>query len=351
MPEGEVKLPKEFKSQYGEWYADFQSRLDDFVNYIREEFKLGFPDCVDEILEISFRVKSPESCYVKLCTGKYSKFNDMDDLLGVKIVVLHALALQRVKSALSSGKIEGVEVGEWNRRKVEPSDFSFHEPKSVLRDSRRSVSEDRAVRDNDGTPIGIELQITTAIQHALDMATHDFDYKGSTYRWSNFRQVSRLRAIAETLDSDILSVVEVGNINSGLDAGDIPDVYAQHEALLCSLRDGIVAVNHRLGGDLKLPSDVVRTTRIVAKWMESLDVPLVQVSVLFENVLDGVWKKRTLTVMEKLLAAVWIVSDTPHEIYCESAGDLPRLPISESMMDALEECGFDRIPVRYIASV
>ncbi|MDD7814732.1 hypothetical protein PP713_19390 [Mycobacterium sp. CSUR Q5927] len=201
------------------------------------------------------RVKSLESCYQKLQTGKYESLAQIHDLIGFTIVLLHrrdiASAMQRLEdspSFVTEGRDE---------RTIPAAQFQHREPKLYLR--LRDADLDRHP-EWDG--LLTEVQFTTAIQHALDITTHDFDYKGPTYKWSNFRLVARLRAMLELVDAmiDDIEAVEIADH----EVVRVPDSF--------KIGQTILDIAGAVWEESRLPSDRHRFTRIISQWLELADL-------------------------------------------------------------------------------
>lgn len=219
-----------------------------------------------EVVNVTNRVKSLESCYQKLQTGKYESLAQIYDLIGFTIVLLHrkdiASAMQRLDespSFVTEGRDE---------RTIPAAQFQHREPKLYLR--LRDADLDR---HPEWMGLLAEVQFTTAIQHALDITTHDFDYKGTTYKWSNFRLVARLRAMLELVDAmiDDIEAVEIADH----EVIRIPDSFKIGQAIL--------DVAGEIWEESKLPSDRHRFTRIISNWLELADLSTDELAEILRN--------------------------------------------------------------------
>ena len=106
-----------------------------------------------------------------------------------------------------------------------------------------------------------EVQFTTALQHALDTATHDFDFKGGSFDWQNFRVVAQLRGTLELADS-ILDNVEASAalMEAGVPG---PQDFRDAQSILNVLEDMFDAE--------ALPPDRRRMALVVSSWLSALD--------------------------------------------------------------------------------
>jgi len=158
------------------------------------------------VVSITQREKKPESIFQKLQTGKYASIGEIQDLIALTVVVLHR---REVQQAVEVVKTSGLVVIEEASRVIEATDFRYREPKLYLTPPSEYLD-----RNTDLIGITSEVQFTSAIQHALDMTTHDFDYKSKTYLWTNFRLVAQLRGMLELVDSIIDDIGQVSVPNN-----------------------------------------------------------------------------------------------------------------------------------------
>lgn len=176
-----------------------QPQLDKVRDFLESRIKADLSDLPPDL--IIARTKRPESIFEKLQTGNYAQVGDLQDLVGLTVVVLYRHQIAEAMSAVASS---GLVIVEQPTRAVAPADFKYREPKIYLKPPLDYLDRNPEI---DG--IVAEVQFTTTLQHALDVTTHDFDYKGKTYSWDNFRLVAQLRGMLEMVDvmiDDIESV-------------------------------------------------------------------------------------------------------------------------------------------------
>lgn len=202
---------------------------------------------------IEGRIKSEESIYQKLQTGQYSKLSDLDDLVGLKVVMLRRGQVQQAITIVSNI----LTVVRSEERMLHPSQFTYRQPHLIVRLPDEYLARNPAVRD-----VRAEVQFTTALQHALDMATHDFDYKGKSFSWGNFRLVAQLRGSLELMDN-ILDNIESSALlaEQGVQA---PLDFQQGQAALDVIID-------KLASDI-LPEDLRRMAGTTASWLEAANM-------------------------------------------------------------------------------
>lgn len=175
-------------------YGLLAGRLDTLVEYFESKLEAQLQDL--NPLTVLKRKKSPESICQKLQTGKYAALCDLDDLLGFTVVLRTRTDVFNAFSAVGGSELS-VTSGQLPSG-VMPTDFRYREPKLILRPTR-----DYLQRRPELDAVNVEVQFTTALQYALDVATHDFDYKGADYDWSKFRVVAQVRAMLELADTMI----------------------------------------------------------------------------------------------------------------------------------------------------
>ncbi len=204
---------------------------------------------------IDVRIKSNDSIYQKLQTGKYSMLSELDDLIGLKVVMLYrhqVLQAQRIIAGCGLAVVK-----EFQGRSVQQTDFKHREPKlSVL------PPDEYRARNSDTEGIATEIQFTTALQHALDMATHKFDYKGSSYEWENFRLVAQLRGMLELADT-ILDDLDKARMPSEVTL-DKPMEFAKASVTLSAITSVFPPE--------ALPSDLRRMTDTVIRWLDAISL-------------------------------------------------------------------------------
>lgn len=199
------------------------------------------------------RIKGIQSAYDKLQTGRYRTLLGLSDLVGIKIVMLRKSQVRQAIQIASSV----LEVVEEPTRLIQPTDFSYAEPHLIVR-----PTPDFCDRHPELRAFGVELQFTTALQHALDMATHDFDYKGKSFSWGNFRIVAQLRGSLELVDNLIDGAETMEQL--ARENAAVPPEFQRRQDLLGVLLDSF--------SEDKLPHDLRRMATIIDGWLEACGV-------------------------------------------------------------------------------
>jgi ppGpp synthetase/RelA/SpoT-type nucleotidyltranferase len=194
------------------------------------------------------RIKSAQSMFQKLQTGVYQSIGDVRDAVGLKVVMLYR---SQVATALDVVANCGLQVNPSAPPMIAPTDLRYREPKLCVKPPTEYL-----VRHPELEPYSVEVQFTTALQHALDMATHDFDYKGTSYSWGNVRLVAQLRGTLELVDK-IIDDIEVSAVLA-------ETVEAEPEEFTAS-RDILIAVEARFQEEI-LPPDRRRMASTIHAW-------------------------------------------------------------------------------------
>lgn len=173
--------------------SGLEPSLDQLIEFLESRLKSDLHGL--NVEAISSRKKTPASIQQKLQTGKVKEVGDLRDLAGLTVVLLFR---HEIPEAIDILKKTDLQIDDPGPDEVPPSDFRYREPKLFIRPPRSYLE-----RNPHLTVQECEVQFTTALQHALDKATHDFDYKGRSYSWGNFRLVAQMRGILEMVDRTI----------------------------------------------------------------------------------------------------------------------------------------------------
>lgn len=203
-----------------------------------------------KVVAIESRLKSAESIYQKLQTGRYKSLEEVSDLVGVKVVVLRRSDLRPAIDAVIGSSMDVVETN--LEAAIDPVTFAYSQPHIIVQ-----LPGEFRERNPEVSSIRAEIQVTTALQHALDMATHDFDYKGKSFAWANFRIVAQLRGSLELIDS-ILDDVEASSKLGKYETPTPPEMVRSQQVL-----DALVGIF----GPERLPEDLRRMSMTVGKFL------------------------------------------------------------------------------------
>jgi ppGpp synthetase/RelA/SpoT-type nucleotidyltranferase len=150
----------------------------------------------DRLLPFISRVKTIESAAEKIETGRYSSFEEIDDLVAFTLVVP---TLRHEEDAIAhcqkSFSISAIK--ERTSTKKPPDSFRFDTTRLYGRLQRPEGADLVGTSIYD---IVFEVQIRTAFEHAWIVATHPLTYKTDNVDWKRFRLAAQLKASAEQLD-------------------------------------------------------------------------------------------------------------------------------------------------------
>ncbi len=227
------------------WRSSIEQDLDSLLSFLTVRIRSELQGL--HVEAITYRKKSASSIQQKLQSGKVKSIHDIRDLAGMTVVLLYR---SEISHAIDILKQTDLEIDDPGPMEVAPSDFKYHEPKVFIRPPHGFLSRNTLKVDE------CEVQFTTALQHALDAATHDFDYKGRSYSWNNFRLVARMRGVLEMIDRTI------DNIDS---SSLLPDATVKAPEEILSAEKLLRALESHFAG--YLPDDRRRLADTVLGWL------------------------------------------------------------------------------------
>lgn len=324
-------VPALFESSYSRAVSAGQPQFEKLEDLLRgmleNRFKRG------EFVLVKGRVKDIESAYAKCLLGKYDSVDSLGDLFGLTVVMLRRSdlrdAIRFLQSSNRSGLASDFELNIEDRLNLKPSDFRFSE-------SKGSISYSPATRHDQNKPLQVEIQFTTATQHSLDLATHDFDYKGDQIAWERFRAVSRLRAIAEQLDLAIDQITKYNH--AGFEDDRESTEFARKKQLLEPIMRGKPS-------DIPMPRNVIRLVEIIEKWLDALSLQADDLEG-FQWPADLV-DMQSVTTEEKIFAGIYSLALNTHDSLLEQRIDPAfRFLFGGELEEENDIFHFDRIPAR-----
>jgi ppGpp synthetase/RelA/SpoT-type nucleotidyltranferase len=233
---------------------------------------------------ITKRVKDREGVLQKLQTGRFPSFRTLEDLAGVKVVVLRRLDIPPAIAAIRAA----FQVVREKDRVTEPNRFLYREPHLIV-----LPPQDYLDRNADLAGLLTEIQVTTALQHALDQITHGFDYKPSTLGWGKRRLVAQLRASLELLDNLLDDMEQSAGIIH--EEAAIPDQLKQEQEVLAAFT--------AVFADAELQPDRRRLSEIGAAYAACAGISPRDIPALLARHAD-LRGARSLTPLDMLLGAL-----------------------------------------------
>ncbi|MDI6102108.1 hypothetical protein QLQ12_26165 [Actinoplanes sp. NEAU-A12] len=158
------------------------------------------PFCDDRKYIFLDRIKDIESLSEKLESGRYSSWQDLDDLYACTVVIPVPEHEENVLDRLVSS-FEQVDVKGREQAKKAPEVFRF----DGLRWYGRMRTEEASRRQPGMGDIVFEVQVLTAFEHALALVTHDLVYKADNADWKRLRLAAQLKAAVEQIELIIVA--------------------------------------------------------------------------------------------------------------------------------------------------
>lgn len=180
--------PNELKTKYEKVLPSVKS-IKEGVSSVISEY------CEVNHLAVVSRIKSLKSLADKIETGRFKKFEDIDDIVGFMIIVPTLNSIPSTIEFLNSS----FEIVSLKKR-----GGAFKPPELFRFDSTRFIG--KLKNQNDTNPekleynLSFEIQIRTAFEYAWSIATHDLTYKTDNLSWKRLRLTSQIKASVEQLD-------------------------------------------------------------------------------------------------------------------------------------------------------
>lgn len=294
--------------------STIEPSLDRLIDFLEARLKSDLHGL--NVEGMTSRKKSMESIQQKLQAGKVASIANLRDLAGMTVVLLYR---HEIPEAIDLLKQTDLQIDDPGPIQVEPSNFRYHEPKLYVRPPRAYLERhEMAVQE-------CEVQFTTALQHTLDKATHDFDYKGRKYSWSNFRLVAQLRGILEMVDRTIDGI-------ESLDLADDPTVKTPQQMIDATK---LLPILESHFAD-SMPEDRRRFAETVLGWMTAVDITADELDVHLHThsdlvsarsldptsaTLGSVLRGHATTLIERFGGYFLITSEL--ETLCSEAAEVP----------------------------
>lgn len=146
------------------------------------------------------RIKDLGSLSEKLEGGRYSSWEEIDDLYACTIVIpvpdQEAEVLNRLAQSFQQVKIR-----DRSEVKKAPEIFRF----DGLRWYGRMRADEAARRQPGIGEVVFEVQVLTAFEHALSLVTHNLVYKADNADWKRLRLAAQLKAAVEQIELIIVA--------------------------------------------------------------------------------------------------------------------------------------------------
>lgn len=186
------------------------------------------------------RSKSIESLAEKIDTGRFERWDQIDDLFACCVIV-PSLGDEPEVLAYLREQFQEVECRSRGATKKDPAVFRFDATRFI----GRLNSSIAASASPDVLAVTFEVQIRTAFEHAWSVTTHALTYKSREVNWRHLRLAAQLRAAVEQLDQLVVGFEATASL---IPDQDWPEVIARRE---------ICAVFSELQKSDRLPPEVV----------------------------------------------------------------------------------------------
>jgi ppGpp synthetase/RelA/SpoT-type nucleotidyltranferase len=227
-----VNIPQPLIKAYGELAPYLQEVEQRLTNSLR-------PYAQSNLLPLIARIKTIESAAEKIETGRYSSFEELDDLVACTMVIPN---LPHEEAALSycNRVFRIVDVKRRSSTRKSPELFRF--------DSTRlygfiAMPEGLEVGASSIFNIKFEIQIRTAFEHAWIVSTHPLTYKSDTIDWRRFRLAAQIKSATEQLD---LSIVQFEQLAAAISESPWPELKERQQ---------VVDLIEKLNSDGVIPSE------------------------------------------------------------------------------------------------
>jgi len=171
------------------YYSDFP-----YVEHVGNQVNQTLiPYCEKNFYAYQYRYKDLESVAEKIETGRFSSWDEIDDLFAATIIIPDLNKEDSVVNFLRSIFRVETEKKRGSTLKA-PEVFRF--------DSTRIIAGLKPIRElrEKVYQIKFEIQIRTAFEHAWSAATHSLVYKSDTIDWRAHRLAAQIKAAVENLD-------------------------------------------------------------------------------------------------------------------------------------------------------
>lgn len=175
------------------------------------------------------RVKSEESFFQKLETGRVEDPRDLEDFFACTIIVPTGRSITEARAFLDSFFSIMYQRPEDGPTKKSASDFRFDDLRLFGR-----LREPGSVPSGPIHSMTFEIQIKTLLAHAWGVATHDVVYKSTTTSWARDRIAFQLRAMLEHVELAVngVNALEIAGVD--LPKGDDDDRINSYVAFIDS---------------------------------------------------------------------------------------------------------------------
>jgi ppGpp synthetase/RelA/SpoT-type nucleotidyltranferase len=162
-----------------------------------------FNYCQNHNFAYTSRTKELNSLSEKFETGRFSSWDEIDDMVAATIIIPNLNKEAEVLIFLEK-QFKDLKIKNKKSFPLDPESFRF----DATRVYCRLKSSQPGISEIFKTQI-IEIQIRTALEHAWSVATHPLTYKSNVIDWEMSRLVAQLKANIEQLDMLIVGADDI----------------------------------------------------------------------------------------------------------------------------------------------
>ncbi|WP_181151737.1 MULTISPECIES: GTP pyrophosphokinase family protein [unclassified Arthrobacter] len=186
-------------------YADAVAGMEEFGSALKGLLRETLKHHGVDVHTIDHRVKAERSARLKVDTsdGTYGGYEDLHDLLGLRITCYFAEEVERVAGIIDEEFRPDPNKSEDKKDKLGPKEFGYRSVHRVawLGDERATLAEYARFKN-----LRFEVQIRTVLQHAWAEIEHDIGYKAETIPEPMRRRFSMLAGVLELVDYEFQSL-------------------------------------------------------------------------------------------------------------------------------------------------
>ncbi len=176
--------------------------IERYVSYVSDRVRdILSQYCESQGYAFLGRRKQAESLTEKIESGRYERWEDIEDLYACSLVTPGLDHEEHVLSFLES-RFDRIKVRARGAALKDPAVFRFDATRFV----GRLRSDPLRTAGSPALEVCFEIQIRTAFEHAWCVATHDFAYKADAIDWRRSRLAAQMKANVEQLDHLVASM-------------------------------------------------------------------------------------------------------------------------------------------------
>ncbi len=167
------------------------------------------PFCEEQKFLFEGRIKSQQSVAEKLETGRFSSWNDLDDLYACSVIVNLPEDEPIVQQYLQDSFSVSSELSRFRGQQNKAADVFRYDSTRVVCNLRKPAHIEEITRLYE---IKFEVQIRTIFDYAWSKTTHALAYKSPVVSWKRLRLAAQLKAATEQIETLILAFEQASEV-------------------------------------------------------------------------------------------------------------------------------------------